>query len=147
MHVVIKKEFDGSSYVGSIENIPGCYVQTGQESDISKDIRRALLLIKKTCEQRHQPFPSGIDKPIFDIRIRFDDLSTEQLIKFFEHQKYHLEYIDEESVVLLNASYPFNIVHLPRRLSLSPLLVQKIFGEQNTIYVGSNKLRIRSSVS
>lgn len=147
MKIVIKKKFDGNVYVGSCENIPGCYIQTRQESDISAKIRRALMLIKKNCDERNQPFPSGHDQPIFDIRIRFDELPSEQLVKFFEHQKYHLEYIDEESLILLNASYPFNRVHLPRVRNVSPLLVQKIFGEENTIFVGSGKMKLRSSVS
>lgn len=147
MKIVIKKEFDGNLYIGSCENIPGCYVQTRQEKDISLKIKRALMLIKRNCEERNQPFPTGIDKPLFDIRIRFDELSTEQLVKFFEHQKYHLEYIDEESLILMNASYPFNRVHLPRVHHLSPLLIRKIFGEQNTIYVGSREMKLNSQVS
>jgi len=147
MKIVIKKEFDGNLYIGSCENIPGCYVQTRQEKDLSPKIKRALMLIKRNCEERKQPFPSGLDKPLFDIRIRFDELSTEQLVKFFEHQKYHLEYIDEESLLVMNVSYPFNLVHLPRVHHLSPLLIQKIFGEQNTIYVGSREMKLNSQVS
>ncbi len=145
--VIIKKEFDGNTYVGSCENIPGCYVQARQENELSPRIRRALLVIKKNCEERKQPFPSGIDRPLFDIRIRFDELSTEQLIKFFEHQKYHLEYIDGESALLMNSAYPFNRVHLPRVHRLSPMLIKKMFGEQNTVFVGNNGMKINTSVS
>ncbi len=139
MKIVIKKEFDGIWYLGSCDNIPGVYVQGLREQDINIKIKRALALIKNNCDTHRQPFPSGFDKPLFDIRIRFETLSTEKLIKFFEHQKYHLDYIDQESVILINASYPFNRVHLPRVNHLSPLLIQKIFGLQNTIYVGRNK--------
>lgn len=147
MKVVIKKEFDGNTYVGSCENIPGCYVQAHQENEISLKIRKALMVLKKNCEERKQPFPAGTDRPLFDIRIRFDELSTEQLIKFFEHQKYHLEYIDNDCALLMNSAYPFNRVHLPRVRRLSPLLVQKLFGEQNTIFVGSRRMKLNTSVS
>ncbi len=147
MKVIIKKEFDGNMYVGSCENIPGCYVQARQENEISSKIRKALSIIKRNCEERKQNFPSGNDRPLFDIRIRFDELSTEQLIKFFEHQKYHLEYIDDDSALMMNSSYPFNRVHLPRVHRLSPVLVRKMFGEQNTIYVGTNELKLNTNVS
>lgn len=147
MKILIKKEFDGNFYIGSCENIPGCYVQSRHENEISTKVKRALLLIKRNCEERNQHFPSGIDKPLFDIRIRFEELSTEQLIKFFEHQKYHMEYVDAESVILMNTSYPFNLVHLPRAQYLSPLLIRKIFGEKNTVYVGSKDMKYSSSIS
>ncbi len=147
MKVIIKKEFDGNVYVGSCENIPGCYVQTRQDNEISSKIKKALQIIKHNCEERKQSFPYGNDRPLFDIRIRFDELSTQQLIKFFEHQKYHLEYIDDESALLMNSSYPFNRVHLPRVHRLSPMLVRKMFGEQNTIYVGNDKMKINTAIS
>jgi len=147
MKIVIKKEFDGNLYIGASENIPGIYVQAHQEKNISLHYKRALSLIKKICEDRSLPFPSGNESTLFDMRIRFDELSTEKLIKFFEHQKYHLEFIDEDSAILMNSSYPFNLVHLPRTNHLSPVLVSKIFGEENTIYVGSRELKYTTPVS
>lgn len=147
MKIVIKKEFDGTWYHAFCENIPGIYVQTLQEQELNTKMKRALTLIRNNCDSHRQPFPSGFDKPLFDIRIRFDKLTTDQLVKFFENQKYHVDYIDQESVILVNASYPFNRIHLPRVSQLSPLLVQKIFGEQNTIYTGGEMNMLNTRVS
>jgi len=147
MKITIKIEFDGRFYIGSCENIPGCYVQARKSDEINLKIKRALTVVKRNCDERSQSFPTGPDRPLFDTRIRFDELSTDQLVKFFEHQKYHLEFIDEESVLVMNSSYPFNRIHLPRVDRLSPLLVQKLFGKENTIYVGASPFQLNTKVS
>ncbi len=147
MKIIIKKEFDGLFYVGSCENIPGCYVQSRTSGDIHQKIKQAIAIIKRNCDERSQQFPVGTDQPLFDTRIRFDVLTTDQLVKFFEHQKYHLEYIDSQSVLLMNSSFPFNRVHLPRTDQLSPLIVQKIFGADNTIYVGRKGMQYNEQIS
>ena len=147
MKIIIKKEFDGLFYVGSCENIPGCYVQSRTSGDIHQKIKQAIAIIKRNCDERSQQFPVGTDQPLFDTRIRFDVLTTDQLVKFFEHQKYHLEYIDSQSVLLMNSSFPFNRVHLPRTDQLSPLIVQKIFGADNTIYVDRKGMQYNEQIS
>ena len=148
MKIIIKKEYDGQFYVGSCENVPGCYVQARTEDELRKRIQRALLIIKKSCQLKSQPFPTGSDRPILNLKIRFKDLSTDQLVKILESHQYHLEYMDEQSVLLVNTEFPFNRIHLPRSTSLSPLLVEKIFGKENTIWVGSRKnLKLSRSVS
>jgi len=147
MKIVVKKEFDGSVYVGSCENVPGCYTQGRTEDEVRERLQRALLLIKRKSEQRRQPFPSGNDRPILDVRIKFNTLSTDQLVKILESYRYHLVHLDEESALLINREFPFNLIHLPRSNSLSPLLVKKIFGADNTQWVGNKKMKLSKSVS
>jgi len=147
MKIIIKKEFDGRNYIGTCENIPGCYVQAQNEDKLKINIMRALKIIKQSCAQRNQPFPNGKDRPLFDVRIRFDSLSTDKLVRFFESRNYHIEYIDEKSVLLLNSDFPFNYVHLPRFDRLSPLLIQKIFGKENTIHIDRKGMKLSTSVS
>jgi len=148
MKIIIKKEFDGQMYVGSCDNVPGCYTQSISEQELRQRIQKALLLIKKSCKEKNQPFPMGADRPILDLKIRFKELSTDQLVKILENYSYHLEYIDDESVLLTNTEFPFNRIHLPRSSNLSPLFVEKIFGKENTMWVGDRKnLKLRRSVS
>ncbi len=142
MKIIAKKEFDGRSFVAYCENVPGVYVQAPSRALLDQRLNKALALIKFNCEQRNQPFPFGEDKPLFDIRIRFNLLATDQLVDFFHKKNYHIEFEDNDSVVLMNSSYPFNRVHLPKTNALSPIIVRRIFGENNAIYVGGNNLKL-----
>lgn len=145
MKILIKKEFDGQMYIGSCENIPNCYVQSLNPDDLTNKLKKALLILKRHCEDRHLAFPLGHDRPLLNLKIRFDQLSTEHIIKIFERNNYHQVYFDEDSVLLMNSEFPFNRVHLPRTAQLSPLLVRKLFGENNAIQVIKNKMKLSSS--
>ncbi len=147
MKILFKKEFDGKIHTGTCENVPGCFVQADDAETLKARFLRAVQLIKQNCEERNQPFPTGRDRQLFDIRIRFKTLSTDQLVKIFEKKNYHIEFENIESVLMLNSDYPFNRVHLPRAESLSPQLVQKIFGKENTIHIGQPPLKLNASVS
>ncbi len=137
MKIKIKKEFDGRSYVAFCENVPNIYVQAPDKETLNQRLNKALALIKHYTSSRNQPFPIGQDKPIFNIRIRFNALSTEKLVEIFKRHNYHLEYEDQDSVILMNSSYPFNRVHLPQTNRISPVIVRHLFGAENTVYVGS----------
>ncbi len=145
MKIIVKKEFDGQSYIAYCENVPGIYVQAPNRSMLDQRLKKALVLIKRFCEERNQPFPSGVDKPIFNIRIKFNVLPTHKLLDLFKREKYHVEYEDHESVVLMNSFFPFNYVHLPVTESLSPIIVRKLFGTNNAIYVGKSYLKLRKT--
>ncbi len=145
MKLIVKKEFDGRSFVAYCENVPGIYVQAPNRDLLDKRLKKALALIKHFCEERNQPFPTGKDKPIFNLRIKFNTLPTNKLLELFKKENYHIEYSDHESVVLMNSSFPFNHVHLPVTEHLSPIIVRKLFGSNNVIYVGKNYLKLRKT--
>ncbi len=146
MKIILKKEFDGQVYVASCENVPGCYTQSSSEEEVRLKVQRALAILKTNCQEHNQPFPVGQDHPIINMRLRFNKISTDQLVRILQQHHYHLEYINEESVLLANTVFPFNRIHLPRSTNLSPLLVKKIFGEKNTIFIqGSTPLKYRKS--
>lgn len=147
MKITIKKEFDGHCFVGNCDNIPGCFYQAEEKEALQEGLVKGLNIIRQNCSQRNQAFPTGKDTPLFDIRIRFDSLSTDQLVKFFESHNYHMEYIDPDCVLLLNSNFPFNRVFLPRRKHLSYLLVEKIFGVKNTVFIGRRRMKLNASVS
>jgi len=147
MKISIKKEFDGILYAGSCENVPSCYVQAKNPETITKFMKHALELYKKNCEQRYQTMPNEPEKPILDIKIKFSTLSTNQLIIILKRQNYHVEYSDNISVLLLNSNFPFNRIHLPQTDQLSPIIVKKIFSEQNTTYVPVKRMHLNRSVS
>ena len=147
MKIILKKEFDGNNIVGNCDNIPGCFYQAQDKNALEAGLLKGLNIIKQNCAQRNQEFPEGKNHPLFNIRIRFDALSTDQLVKFFESNNYHLEYIDQDSVLLLNSSFPFNRVYMPRRKQLSHLLIEKIFGKNNTVFIGQKGMRLNTSVS
>lgn len=147
MKIILKEEHDGRCFIGSCHNIPGCFFQAESKDALHEGLLKGLNIIKQNCDQRNQEFPEGKEQPFFDIRIRFNTLSTDQLVKFFLSHNYHLEFIDQDSVLLLNSNFPFNRVYLPRVKNLSFLLVEKIFGKKNTIYVGQKRMHLNTSVS
>jgi len=145
MKIIVKKEFDGHSYVAFCENVPGIYVQAASREQLDQRLKKALALIKHFCEERNQPFPTGNDKPVFSVRIKFNSLPTDKLIELFKKNNYHIEFSDHESVVLMNSTFPFNHIHLPVTQHLSPIIVRKLFGTNNAIYVGKNYLKLRKT--
>ena len=146
MKIRVKKEFDGHSFVAFCENVPNVYVQAPDKETLTLRLNKALALLKHNTSVRNQPFPFGEEKPLFNVRIRFDSLSTEKLVELFKKYNYHVEYEDQDSVILMNSSYPFNRVHLPQTKRLSPVIVRRIFGAENTIYLGSRQnLKLRRS--
>ncbi len=147
MKIKVKKEFDGHSFVAFCENVPNVYVQAPDKETLNQRLSKALALLKHITTTRNQPFPQGEDKPVFDIRIRFDTLSTEKLIEVFKKRNFHIEYEDQDSVILMNSSFPFNRVHLPQSHRLSPVIIRRLFGSENAIYVGGRpNLKLHRSV-
>lgn len=147
MKISITKEFDGQYYIASCDNLPGCYVQCRNEDELLPAVKRAIQIIKRNCQKRNQELPSGKDEPLFDVRVKFEQIATNSLITFFKRHNYHVEYADNQSVLLLNSGFPFNRIHLPMSNNLSPLIVKRIFGPQNTIYLNRQKLDLKASVS
>ncbi len=147
MKIVIKKAFDGTQYIAFCENVPNCYVQSKAKEHLNGLIKRALYLYKNQCIKRGQDFPNEPDKPLISRKIRFDAISTAQIVKIFQRYNYHIEYEDEQSVILLNSDFPFNRVHLPQSNNLSPLIIQRIFGEDNTHYIYNKQMKLNTSVS
>jgi predicted RNase H-like HicB family nuclease len=147
MKIKVKKEFDGRTFVAYCENVPNVYVQAPSKELLDKRLNRALALLKYTTKERNQPFPIGEDKPIFNVRVRFSSLPTHTLVDLFKQHDYHIEYEDGESVILMNSSYPFNRVHLPQTTHLSPIIIRRLFGANNVIYVNpKNNLKLHRSV-
>jgi len=147
MKIAVEKEFDGKYHVACCTNVPGCYVQTKDSTTLDAELKYALEVYIKNCVQRNQPFPNENDRPVIDIRIRFDVLSSNQLIKIFKRFNYHVDYMDHSSVLFLNSEFPFNRIHIPRSNEVSPLIVRRILGKENTIYVGSHHLKLNTSAS
>jgi len=145
MKVIFHKEFDGTYYVGSCENLPGCYEQASSPEELMSRLRRAIELYRKSYVTRKQELPTTFDKPIIDKPIRFHSISIEQLKKILQKFNYHLEYEDNESTLFFNANFPFNRVHLPNSTNISYLIISKIFGRENVIYINHENLSIQSS--
>ena len=147
MKMKIKKDFDGQYFVASCINLPGCYVQALTEPDLIQRLQHAYMVYKASYDKRHQQLPQEKDKPVLNVRIRFREISSEQLVKIFRRYNYHLEYEDEYSLLLVNSDFPFNRIHLPRFKNISHLLIKRIFGEENTIYLSKENLKLNKSVS
>lgn len=139
MKITIKREFDGKYYVGSAAYLPGCYVQSRSGMEIPAFIRKAISLYQKSYQSRNQSLPMEEDHPILNIKIRFDCISTEQIRNILKTHNFHKEYEDQDSLLMVNSNFPFDRVHLPQSDDISPLIVQKIFGKGNTIYVRNVK--------
>jgi predicted RNase H-like HicB family nuclease len=147
MKIAVEKEYDGKFYVGCCTNVPGCYVQSGNPGNIDAEIEYALEVYLENCIQRNQPFPNENDKPVLDVRIRFDTISSDQLIKIFKRYHYYVDHMDDRIILFLNSDFPFNRVLIPNKKVISPLIIRRIFGNDNINYVGSNELRFNSSAS
>ncbi|MGD9898227.1 MAG: hypothetical protein AB7T22_03775 [Calditrichaceae bacterium] len=145
MKIYVKKEYDGYFYVASCINLPGCYVQSKYLDDIMDRLRKAINLYKQNYKDRMQNLPEENEGPVLDKEIRFKEISSKQLEKILQRYHYHTEYTDTESILLMNSSYPFNRVHLPQTEILSPLIVAKVFGKENTIYLGEKDISFNST--
>jgi predicted RNase H-like HicB family nuclease len=146
MKLQIRKENDGEYHVASCLNLPGCYVQANSEPELMGRLQHALNIYKKDCDKRNQPLPDEPDRPVLNVKLRFTEISSEQLIKILLRYNYHIDHIDDFSVLMSNSDFPFNRIHLPQASRLSPLLINKIFGKENTIHVRKNDLQIKTSV-
>lgn len=147
MKIAVEKEFDGKYHIASCTNVPGCYVQSKDAAGLDTELKYALEVYLKNCVQRNQPFPNEKDRPVIDIKIRFDVLSSNQLIKIFKRFNYHVDYMDNNSVLFLNSEFPFNRILIPRTNDVSPLIIRRIIGKENTVYAGSHHLKLNTSAS
>jgi predicted RNase H-like HicB family nuclease len=145
MKIIVKKEFDGKYYIGSCENLPSCYAQSESSEKLLPELRKAIELYRKSYLSRSQSLPNSFDTPVIDRKIRFNKISTSQLVKILERNSYHIESKDNDAILLINSNYPFNRIHIPDTDELSPMIVSKIFGKENIIYLNKNQLRINSS--
>jgi len=136
MKIRIRKIFDGKYTVGLCDNLPNCYVQSVDENQVIIRLRRAIEIYRKNCELRNQSLPEEPEKPILDKKIRFETISTAQLLKIFQRMNYHVEYSNHESVLMINSNFPFNRVHIPNSQDISPLIISKLLGRHNTIWIG-----------
>lgn len=145
MKIIVKKEFDGKNYIGSCENLPSCYAQSINVEELLAELRKAIELYRKSYLNRNQPLPSENDTPVIDRKIRFNKISSNQLGAILEKNNYHMEYQDNNSQLFINSGYPFNRIHIPNAEELSPMLISKIFGKENIIYINKNQLKMNSS--
>lgn len=145
MKIIVKKEFDGKYYIGSCENLSSCYAQSESSEKLLNELRKAIELYRKSYINRSQSLPVWHDAPVIDKKIRFNKISTGQLVKILERSSYHIEARDNDSILLINSNYPFNRILMPDTDELSPMIVSKIFGKENIIYLNKTQLKINSS--
>ncbi len=145
MKIIVKKEFDGKNYIGSCENLPSCYVQSHSSEALVIELRKAIEMYRKSYSKRNQTLPTSYDFPIIDRKIRFNTISSNQLTKILIKNNYHFESKDSNSLLFINSSFPFNRIHVPNIPELSPMIISKIFGKENIIFINKNQLKINSS--
>ncbi len=145
MKVIIKKEYDGSHYIGSCENLPGCYTQADTAEELMTLTRRAIELYRKSYADRNQPLPNTHDRPALNKKIRFHVISSTQLTVLLQKSGYHLEHQDDKLILFRNMHFPFNRLVIPNTPALSPLIISKIFGKENVIYVNKKQLNINTA--
>ncbi len=145
MKVIIKKEFDGHTYVGSCENLRGCYAQSSSPEELMIHMREAIELYRKSYAARSQPLPHDADQPILDKKIRFNVISTQQMAGLLQKCAYHLEHGDARHYLFRNTKFPFNRLVLPNVPKLSPLIISKIFGKENVIYVNKKQMNVNTA--
>ena len=145
MKIIVKKEYDGKNYVGSCENLANCYAQTTNPDDLIANLRKAIELYRKSYENKNQTIPDRYDLPVFDNKIRFNTISTSQLTQLLIKNNYRIEIEDDNSILFANSRFPFNRINLPISKDLSPIIISKLFGKENVIYVNKRDLSIHSS--
>ena len=145
MKVIIKKEFDGQNYIGSCENLTSCYTQADNPDDLTANLRKAIELYRKSYANKNQTLSDSFDLPVIDKKIRFNKVSTLQLVQVLIKLHYRVEFQEENSVLLTNSKFPFNRIHLPVSKSLSPVIIAKLFGKENLIYINNSDLSLHSS--
>ena len=145
MKIIVKKEFDGKNYIGSCENLSSCYAQTDNSENLVIELRKAIEIYRKSYASRNQSLANTFDTPVIDKKIRFHTISSEQLVNILLKTNYRIDYHDHHAVLLINIRFPFNRIHLPKVEELSPMIMTKIFGTENVIFINKNNLSINSS--
>ena len=145
MKIIVKKEFDGQNYIGSCENLTSCYTQANNPEDLVANLRKAIELYRKSYENKSQTLPDTFDLPVLDRKIRFNKISTGQLLQVLLKHHYKIEFQEENSILLANSKFPFNRIHLPVSNNLSPIIISKLFGKENVIYLNKSDLSLHSS--
>ncbi|RMH65256.1 MAG: type II toxin-antitoxin system HicB family antitoxin [Calditrichaeota bacterium] len=145
MKVIIKKEYDGTRYVGSCENLPGCFTQSHSAEELMILMRRAIELYRKSYADRQQPLPQGSDFPYLDKKIRFHKISAAQLTGLLQKSGYHLEHQDDGLLLFRKMRFPFNRLVIPNASEISPLIISKIFSKENVIYVNKRPLNANTA--
>ncbi len=145
MKVIVKKEFDGKNFVGICENLPNCYSQSYDPEKVVINLRKAIEIYHKSYLDRNQVLPDKYDSPVINKKIRFDTVTTKQILNILSKNQYHIEHSDLKSVLLINNVFPFNRIHLPVVDDLSPLIVARVFGIHNIIYVGQKRFNVSST--
>lgn len=145
MKIIVKKEFDGKHYIGSCENLTSCYTQANNEEELITQLRKAIELYRKSYDNRNQTIPEKYDQPVIDKKIRFNTITTAQLKQVLLKHNFRIEFEEANSLLLFNSKFPFNRIHIPVSNSLSPIIITKIFGKENVIYMNKSDLSMHSS--
>jgi predicted RNase H-like HicB family nuclease len=145
MKIIVKKEHDGKNYIGSCENLPNCYCQTSDPDQLLPALRAAIEMYRKSYEIKNQALPDKSDSPVIDRKIRFNKISSLQLSSFLQRFHYHVEQKNNDLILFVNSLFPFNRIILPVADDISPIILTKLFGKENIIYINKSNLKMNSS--
>ena len=107
-------------------------------------MKNASTIFINSFRDKNQVISCEEEKPIFDLKIRFEQISTNQIKNLLKVRNYYIEHQDRNSLLMVNSNFPFNRVHLPQTDDLSPLIIQKLVGRKNTIFVRSQEKNRKS---
>jgi len=146
MRFQIRIEFDGKNYVASCGNLTGCYVQSESEEAVRNLIEDAIYMYRENYLKRHEPLLPGKDTPQLNHRIKFRKISSNQLSAILKRERYRLDIATEQVLLFRMIEFPFNRLLIPNTKELSPMIIQKIFGEQNVVLLPDEDAKPKKTI-
>lgn len=128
-----KIEIDGTTVVGYIPKLGGCYVQANRIQDISPLMKIAIKAYIDNYNSRMEPFFPEPEHPKINHKIQFFNLSSNQLGNILKQFTYTKELHTKYFHLYRKGIFPFDRILIPNTNIISPLIIKKIFGSNNVI--------------
>lgn len=145
MKLSVKIEFDGKYVVGYIPTLSACYVQALKIQDITPLMKHAIETYRDNYKLRMEPFSPEKEKPKFNLKLKIQSLSSEQLGTFFKKQSYSRESSNKYFHLYRRSSFPFDRILIPNVKQISPLILKKLFGSENVTLIKGEGNELRFS--
>jgi hypothetical protein len=137
MKFSVKIEFDGKYVVGYVPNICGCYVQALKIQDITPLMKLAIETYRDNYKLRMEPFSPESEKPKFNIKIKIQNINSDQLGGFFRKNNYTRESSNKYFHLYRKSQFPFDRILIPNSKYISQLILKKLFGSENVTIIKS----------
>ena len=136
----IKILFDNEWFIGYSPGLLGCYVQDTSEMKVKKLIEKAIKIYIENYSQRYEPLIPEEEAPQINMKIKYTQISSEQLATILKKLGYNLEFGNDEFLLFRKKDFPFYRLLIPNVERISHQIILHIFGAKNVMHLADKKL-------